>query len=228
MSNALARRGPGRGRLLALVVVGDQPVAGLIAGHLELEEFSVLVSHTVLEALRAVRDADPDAILLHLSLPDHDGLEVCRRLREVTDAYIVALCSDAHQVAAESTGADACITTPFDPTDLGPRLGDLLRQPARRSRNGDRAADSVRVFGALRIDVAARRVQLRRMPLALTRTEFAVLAALSARPSAVCTRRELIDAVWGSSWEGNVGGSACTSVSCGANSATIPTTPATS
>lgn len=202
----MASRVPGAGRLRALVVVGDQPVAGLIAGHLTHEEFSVLVSHTGSAALRAVRDTDPDAILLNLSLPDHDGLEVCRRLREATDAYIVALCGDVHQVAAELGGADACITTPFDPTELGSRLGDLLRRPARRRRNGDGVPEPVRVFGALRIDVAARRVQLRRAAVALTRTEFEVLAALSARPSAVFTRRELIDAVWGVSWDGNAGG----------------------
>lgn len=204
--DAPARQGPGAGRLRALVVVGDQPVAGLIAGHLEHEDFSVVVRHTGSEALRAIRDTDPDAILLNLTLPGHDGLDVCRQLREATDAYIVALCGDVHQMAAESEGADACITTPFDPIELGTRLGDLLRRPARCRNSGSGGAKPVRVFGALRIDVAARGVQLRRVSVALTRTEFEVLATLSSRPSVVFTRRELVDAVWGPSWDGNVGG----------------------
>jgi DNA-binding response OmpR family regulator len=77
----------------------------------------------------------------------------------------------------------------------------MLRRPRTVSAAADRAPD--RVFGALRIDVAAREVFVDDQPITLTRTEFDVLAALSSRPGVVLSRRQLLDAVWTESWVGN-------------------------
>jgi DNA-binding response OmpR family regulator len=99
-------------------------------------------------------------------------------------------------------GADDYVTKPFSPRELTARIQAMLRRPRAAGRAAD-APDELRTFGPLGIDPIARDVWLDGRPVALTRTEFDLLAALSERPRMAFSRRQLIDTVWGTTWVGD-------------------------
>lgn len=194
----------------ALVVDDEVPLASIIASYLEREHFEVSVAHNGTEAVAMAREIDPDVVVLDLALPGIDGLEACRQLRTFSDAYVVMLTArdtEMDTVIGLSVGADDYVTKPFSPRELVARIRAMLRRP--RTVSAATEADAVpdhpppRVFGPLRVDVAGREVFVDERPITLTRTEFDVLAALSARPGVVFSRRQLLDAVWTESWVGN-------------------------
>jgi DNA-binding response OmpR family regulator len=204
-------RNPGGGPAgyRALVVDDEVPLANVVASYLEREHFEVSVAHNGQDAVALAREIDPDVVVLDLALPGVDGLEVCRQLRTFSDAYVVMLTArdtEMDTVIGLSVGADDYVTKPFSPRELVARIRAMLRRPRTVSAASD--VDAVpdqpsRVFGGLRIDVAGRQVFVNDEPITLTRTEFDVLTALSARPGVVFSRRQLLDAVWTESWVGN-------------------------
>lgn len=192
----------------ALVVDDEAPLADVVASYLAREHFEVTVCHTGAEALTLARDVDPDVVVLDLGLPGIDGVEVCRQLRTFSDAYVVMLTArdtELDTIVGLSVGADDYMTKPFSPRELVARIRAMLRRPRTVPAAPAGPADGppARVFGPLSIDVASRQVFLDSEPIALTRTEFDILAALSSRPGVVWSRRQLIDAVWGEPWVGN-------------------------
>jgi DNA-binding response OmpR family regulator len=103
-----------------------------------------------------------------------------------------------------SVGADDYLTKPFSPRELMARIHAMLRRPRASNANGQTSQEAPpRVFGALNVDVAGREVHLDGESVALTRTEFDMLEALSARPKLVFSRRQLIEAVWDQTWVGD-------------------------
>ncbi|GAY15042.1 response regulator transcription factor [Mycobacterium sp. shizuoka-1] len=190
----------------ALVVDDEVSLADVVAGYLEREHFEVTSATDGAEALRLARESDPDVVVLDLSLPGIDGLEVCRQLRTFSDAYVVMLTArdtEVDTIVGLSVGADDYMTKPFSPRELVARIHAMLRRPRVAARTGTAGEPPPRVFGDLRIDTSAREVSVASGPVTLTRTEFDVLAALSARPGLVFTRRQLLEAVWGDDWFGN-------------------------
>ena len=192
--------------LRALVVEDEVPMATVIGSYLEREGFEVHLSHDGLAAVRQAREVDPDIVVLDLGLPGLDGIEVCRQLRTFSDAYVIMLTARSDEVdtvVGLSVGADDYMTKPFSPRELVARLRAMLRRP--RAARGSRAAEgeAARTFGPLVIDPVGRDVWLEDEPVALTRTEFDVLAVLSERPRMAFTRRQLIDLVWGETWVGD-------------------------
>ena len=193
----------------ALVVDDEVPLASVVASYLEREHFEVSVAHNGHDALAMAREFDPDVVVLDLALPGIDGLEACRQLRTFSDAYVVMLTArdtEMDTVIGLSVGADDYVTKPFSPRELVARIRAMLRRPRTVAATEAGAAPDQpppRVFGALRIDIAGREVFIDDEPIMLTRTEFDVLAALSARPGVVFSRRQLLDAVWAESWVGN-------------------------
>jgi len=194
----------------ALVVDDEVPLASVVASYLEREHFEVSVAHNGRDAVTMAREIDPDVVVLDLALPGIDGLEACRQLRMFSDAYVVMLTArdtEMDTVIGLSVGADDYVTKPFSPRELVARIRAMLRRPRAVSAasEADGAADQLppRMFGSLRIDVAGREVSIGDQLITLTRTEFDVLAALSARPGVVLSRRQLLDAVWAESWVGN-------------------------
>ena len=189
----------------ALVVEDEVEMAKVIGSYLEREGFEVHLSHDGLDAVATAREVDPDIVVLDLGLPGQDGLEVCRQLRTFSDAYVVMLTARTDEVdtlVGLSVGADDYLTKPFSPRELVARLRAMLRRPRPI---GTPAPDTAgfRAFGPLTIDPTGRDVWLHDEPIALTRTEFDVLAVLSERPRLAYTRRQLIDAVWGQTWVGD-------------------------
>lgn len=196
----------------ALVVDDEAPLAEVVASYLEREHFEASVVANGSDAIAVARELDPDVVILDLGLPGMDGLEVCRQLRTFSDAYVVILTArdtEMDTIVGLSVGADDYVTKPFSPRELVARIRAMLRRP--RTLHGSDAADAAsgvditppRCFGVLRIDVAAREVFIGDAPIMLTRTEFDVLSALSARPGVVLTRRQLLETVRDGPWVGN-------------------------
>ena len=186
----------------ALVVDDERPLTAVVASYLERENFEVAVAYNGVDALTLAREIDPDVVVLDLGLPGMDGIEVCRALRTFSDAYVVMLTArdtEVDTIVGLSVGADDYMTKPFSPRELVARIRAMLRRP----RVSSPASAGGRVFGALRIDVDGRQVFLDGDPIMLTRTEFDVLAALSARPGVALSRRQLLESVWETTYVGN-------------------------
>ncbi|OBG77955.1 MULTISPECIES: response regulator transcription factor [unclassified Mycobacterium] len=195
--------------LRALVVDDEVPLCELVASYLRREAFEVFAAHDGRHALHMAKDVDPHVVILDIGLPGLDGLELCRQLRTFSDAYVVMLTArdaDVDTIIGLSVGADDYVTKPFSPRELIARVRAMLRRPRLSPApdvNHTQPAAPPRRFGALSIDVDSREVHLDQTPILLTRTEFDVLATLSARPRTVLTRRQILDAVWGETWVGN-------------------------
>lgn len=201
-AEAPARPRPG---LRALVVEDETELAALVGSYLELAGFGVTLSHDGLQAVALAREVDPDVIVLDLGLPGLDGVEVCRQVRTFSDSYVVMLTARSDEVdtlIGLAVGADDYMTKPFSPRELVARIQALLRRPRPL---GKTAASEVtgRTFGPLMIDPVGREVWLDGEPVALTRTEFDLLATLSERPKMAFSRQQLIEAVWGPAWVGD-------------------------
>lgn len=187
---------------LVLVVDDETPLTGVVGSYLEREGFQMAVSHTGPDAVDRARALSPDLIILDVMLPGFDGIEVCRRVRQFSDAYIIMLTAkdeEMDKVLGLSMGADDYLVKPFSPRELIARVRAMLRRP-RTSE--DAATVSHQVAGII-LEPQARHLTVDGTPVELTRTEFDLLAALMEHPKAVLTRRQLIDAVWGPGWYGD-------------------------
>lgn len=188
----------------ALIVDDEAAIAEVVASYLQREQFETRTAVDGSEAVALAREFDPDVVVLDLGLPGADGLEVCRQLRSFSDAYVVMLTArdtEMDTIVGLTVGADDYITKPFSPRELVARIRALLRRP-RTVAGGDQAAPPRR-FGKLQVDIAAREVHLDGEPIRLTRTEFDLLSALSARPGVVLTRRQLLETVRNGPWVGD-------------------------
>jgi DNA-binding response OmpR family regulator len=185
----------------ALVVDDAAEQLGLVSGLLSKEGFDVRGASEGEEALRVARTHEPDLIVLDLSLPGIDGVEVCRRLRVFSDAYVIMLTSRTEEVdllVGLSVGADDYITKPFSPRELTARVRTLLRRPRDQGRSS-----RVRQFGELEVDADARTVRVGGREVELTRIEFDLLDALTERPRLTYQRSVLLERVWGPNWFGD-------------------------
>jgi len=182
-----------------VVVVDDEaPLVQLVTGYLEREGYQVHPAYDGTEALRVIEQVDPDVIVLDLMLPGVDGLEVARRVRAHSDAYILMLTAKADEVdrvVGLQVGADDYLTKPFSPRELVARVQAMLRRP-RVDR--DQPPAGVRRFGDLTIDPRAREITLDGDSVELTKLEFDLLDTLSAEPRVVFSREQLLDRIWGS------------------------------
>jgi len=187
-----------------LVIDDERPLAGIVASYLSRAGFETSLAFTGPDGVRSAKELDPDVIILDLGLPGIDGIEVCRQIRLSSDCYILMLTARADEVdklIGLSVGADDYLTKPFSPRELVARVNTVLRRP-RRQAHGTQAAPP-REFGRLRVDAEGRDVWVDDEPVGLTRTEFDILDALSARPNTALSRRQIIDAVWGAGWVGD-------------------------
>lgn len=187
-----------------LVVDDEQPLAQMIESYLVRAGFDVTQAHTGPETVEQARAWAPDVVVLDLGLPGLDGMEVCRQVRAFSDCYILMLTarnSEDDKIAGLTTGADDYITKPFSIRELVTRIRAVLRRP--RVATTGTGMTSTWVFGDLVVDLSAHEVRVKDSPIALTRTEFAILAALASHPGQVLTRQELIVDVWDTSWIGD-------------------------
>ncbi|MDR0416941.1 MAG: response regulator transcription factor [Propionibacteriaceae bacterium] len=200
----------------AVVIEDEQPLARLLAGYLERADFAVTTAYDGPSGLTAVLKADPEVVVLDLGLPGMDGIEVCRRIREFSDCFIVMLTARAEEgdtLLGLSVGADTYMTKPFSPRELVARIDALRRRAqltttnagaaAEASPNAAETADQPLAWGALRLDVDGREVRFGDNPVDLTRTEFDILKVLVQAPARVFTRADMLHQVWGPGWVGD-------------------------
>jgi two-component system KDP operon response regulator KdpE len=161
---------------------------------LRQEGYSVLTAGNMNEALDLVAVRPVDAAIVDLVLPDGDGIELCRRLRECSEMPIIILSAvgdEEQKVSAFKAGADDYITKPFGPRELLARLEAVLR------RVSPEAEESVITFGGLEIDLAAHIVRRDGNEVHLTPTEFELLRVLVRDRGRLMTHRALLTEVWG-------------------------------
>jgi len=188
---ALADRAP----LRVLVVDDEEPILDLVRGYLERERWAVATATDGEAAIDQARAFAPDVVVLDLMLPGLDGVEVCRRLRTFSDAYVVMLTAKSEEVdklIGLAVGADDYITKPFSPRELVSRIRAMLRRPRR---------PSITRAGRLDVDLARREVHADGREVELTRTEFDILAVLAREPGVVVDRRSLLTEVWGPEYD---------------------------
>jgi DNA-binding response OmpR family regulator len=184
-----------------LVVDDERPLADLVRGYLEREGFEVLVAHDGPSAVTVAQERLPAVIVLDVMLPGFDGLEVCRRVREFADPYVLMLTArgeEIDRVVGLTVGADDYVVKPFSPRELVARVRALLRRP--RAVAAGRAAA---LPAGLAIDIPRRDVRVDGGQVTLTATEFSLLAALAREPGVVLGRSALLERVWGPEYAGD-------------------------
>src|SRR6478672_1020271 len=203
----------------AVVIEDDDDIRLLISTVLEQRGLDVRGAASGLAGLALVQEHQPDLVTLDLGLPDIEGFEVCRRLRTISDAYVVMVSAsgdEVDQLLGLEIGADDYITKPFSPRDLRARVGAMLRRPrgatpAAAGLAADEPASEEPAATAeatpaeesahrLTVDVESRVAVLDGEELTLTRTEFDLLAALFGQPRRVWTREALLRTVWKTEW----------------------------
>jgi DNA-binding response OmpR family regulator len=181
---------------LVLVVEDDPAIADLVCRYLRRDGFGAHVETDGRGALAAVRRLRPVAVVLDVGLPVLDGIEVCRTMRSGDDwtpvLFVTARDDEVDRVLGLELGADDYVTKPFSPRELVARIRTVLRRAG-----GEPAAGGVLEVGRTRVDLGQRRVWTGTGEVALTSTEFDLLAHLMRRPGQVFERAQLLSAVWG-------------------------------
>ena len=188
-----------------LVVDDEEPIQELLRFNLEKEGYLVCVAKDGQEALKHVKNDQPDLIVLDLMLPGMDGLEVCRKLRsnpkfqQIPIIMLTAKGEEIDKVLGLELGADDYMTKPFSPRELLARIKARLRRP-----NSQEEADArIIIRGELRVDVTGFRVHVRGEETELTPKEFELLRVLAAHPGKVYSRDELLERIWGYEYDGD-------------------------
>jgi two-component system, OmpR family, KDP operon response regulator KdpE len=181
-----------------VLVVDDEPaLLRAVGAALKARDYEVTTAVTGQAAIDSVALEAPDVIVLDLGLPDIDGIEVCRRVRQWSDVPIVVLSaegSDERKVRALDEGADDYVTKPFSTAELLARIRVALRHGADRRAPGD---DAVLRVGDVSMDMARHEVSVGGRQVDLTPKEFAFLALLARWPGRVLTHRAILQDVWG-------------------------------
>ncbi len=165
---------------------------------LEGEGFTVEVAQDGEQGVALARSQRPELVLLDISLPGIDGFEVCRRIREFSDTYVVMVTArdeEVDKVVGLAVGADDYVTKPFSARELAARIGAMRRRP----RSGT-TATARREFGNLVVDPESREVWVEGAPVELTKVEFDLLELLSGSPRRTFERGQLLEVVWGHSF----------------------------
>jgi two-component system, OmpR family, KDP operon response regulator KdpE len=182
-----------------LVVDDDPSLLKALRIGLTARGDDVVTAHSGAEAVNQVALARPDLVILDLGLPDIDGIEVCRRVREFSDVPIVVLSAygDEHRkVEALDSGADDFVTKPFGMAELEARLRVALRHAAAGKDGGTDRATTL-VVGDLDVDLVHHMATLSGSALQLTAKEFELLAYLARHAGKVCTHHMILKDVWG-------------------------------
>jgi len=177
-----------------LVVDDEAPIRRYLRAALGAQGLTVYESATGLEAINAVLSHRPDIIILDLGLPDIDGIEVTRRLREWSQTPIIILSvreSEQDKIAALDAGADDYLTKPFGTGELLARMRVALRKQTTSPN------EPVFEFGSLTVDFSRRLVMMDEKEVQLTPTEYDLLKILVTHAGKVITHHQLLRQVWG-------------------------------
>ncbi len=185
-----------------ILIVEDEPkIARLLQLELNHEGFETKVAREGLEALDLMEPFAPDVVLLDIMIPNLDGVEVARMIRETNHSVgiimLTALDQTRNKVEGLISGADDYVTKPFDLGELKARIRALLR------RKGITLSEKTTVADQLEIDPKGWQVWEKGKLVCLTRTEFHLLWYLAQRKNQVVSKEELLEGVWGIEFDGN-------------------------
>lgn len=181
-----------------LVVDDEEQIRRALRAILHPRGYELVFAESGQEALVRAVDLPPDLVILDLTLPDMDGIDVCRELRSWMTVPILVLSvrsAEQDKIAALDEGADDYLTKPFSAGELLARIRALLRRAATIDGPPPLVA-----IGDLVIDLARRRVTQADGEVPLTRTEFDILALLARNVDCVVTQRQILQSVWGPEW----------------------------
>jgi two-component system, OmpR family, alkaline phosphatase synthesis response regulator PhoP len=186
---------------MKILLVDDEPdILEFMEYNLRKENYEVIKANNGKEAISKAKKEHPDLIILDIMMPEMDGIETCRHLREMPDfkntliAFLTARNEDYSQIAGFDTGADDYITKPIKPRVLVSRINALFR---RYDENKKADKNSILKVGDLQIDREQYLVYKNGKSFALPRKEFELLALLASKPGKVFTRDEILERVWG-------------------------------
>jgi two-component system KDP operon response regulator KdpE len=195
--------GEGEALTRVLIVEDDPNIVDLIRSNLVIRGFDTVVSVDGSRAMQLLETEQPDIVLLDLMLPEADGFELCRQIRERSSVGIIVVSArggERDKVSALNVGADDYMTKPFSIEELMARITATLR----RTRVNDPPAEvaaPVLAIGDLKIDLAAQQVTRDGEPVHLTPTEFALLRELAVNRGKSLTHAHLLRRVWGTGYE---------------------------
>ena len=184
-----------------ILVVDDEPrIVQLVRDYLEHGGFTVLTASDGPSALRTARTGRPDLVVLDLSLPGLDGLDVARSLRRegvVPIIMLTARTEESDKLVGLELGADDYMTKPFSPKELVARVRAVLR----RAEGMAASSDVIRVGASVELDPSRMEARFDGRRVDLTRSEFQIVSAMARQPGRVFTRAQLLDAVRGVAFE---------------------------
>ena len=181
-----------------LMIDDDNRLAGMVSEYLGGAGFRLTIAGTAREGEALLKRESFDAVILDLMLPDADGLDLCRRLRAMSDVPILMLTARGEpmdRVVGLEIGADDYLAKPFEPRELQARLRAILRRKSSTPRT------EILRFGRLEIDKGARVVRLDGEERAITSHQFAILLVLAERAGRVLSRDALMDLLKGEKLE---------------------------
>lgn len=184
---------------LILLIEDDPQFRLLLTTTLENQNYSVLAMETGKEGLNAVRNKQPNLLILDLGLPDIDGQEIICRLRKWSELPIIVLSARNQEndiTQALDNGADDYLTKPFSSAELLSRIKALLRRVGKTPEGNQNIFQT----GELKIELSKRRVFLGDREIHLTQIEFRLLSALVHNAGFVVTHRQLLEKVWGAAY----------------------------
>lgn len=190
-----------------LIVEDEQDIRDLLAFNCRAEGFDVLSSGDGNQALALIRDKLPDVILLDLMLPGLDGLSICRNLQRdpatanIPIIMLTAKGEEIDRIVGFELGASDYVVKPFSPREVMLRIKAVLKRRGQGPGNTEPGNVSL-ACGQVRLDPARHTVFVADAPIALTLTEFRLLEDLLRHAGQARTREQLLDAVWGYSFEG--------------------------
>lgn len=182
-----------------LVVDDEEPILELLKYNLEKEGYSVETANDGLKAVEMAKKFHPDLVLLDIMMPVMDGVEACRRIREIPEIrktfviFLTARSEEYSEVAAFDVGADDYITKPIKPRALISRIQAMFRRDPKLNPPADHIA-----FDGLKIDRTSYTVSVNGKEISLPKKEFELLYFLAQSPNKVFTRDELLQHIWGS------------------------------
>lgn len=181
-----------------LIVEDEVAIAELEKDYLELSGFDVVMQHTGDAGLKAALNEDFNLIILDLMLPNVDGFEICKKVREKKNTPIIMVSAkkeDIDKIRGLGLGADDYMTKPFSPSELVARVKAHLARYERLVGSGVKANEIIEIRG-IKIDKTARRVYVNGEEKAFTTKEFDLLTFLAENPNHVFTKEELFNKIW--------------------------------
>lgn len=183
-----------------LVIDDEENIVNLLKDFFEIEGFLVYTAYNGVEALKKI-EVKPDIILLDINMPEMDGIEVCKRIRDFISCpilFLTAKIEEQDRINGLMIGGDDYITKPFSIDELGARVIAHLRREERKSSN-----DKIKFFNDLVISYTERKVFFNEEEISLTKTEFDIVEILSLNKGQIFTKENIYEKLWGFDKDGD-------------------------